>query len=176
MSTTLRIRQEPLRDGQYPIRLTLTPPNQPDIEDNATIGFALTQQEQNELRWYLEDYLTQGSSTPQVMVDQIEAMMAERGVELYEKMLEGSRGVQRIFDRVLDDLPELRVEISTGIAEAASIPWELMRDPSSDSPIALRVKSFVRVQSNPNLSFVTVPPADDDNPRVPRIKRTGRRG
>ena len=45
-------------------------------------------------------------------------------------------------------------EIASGIAEAASIPWELMRDPQSDSAIALRVRAFVRVQSNPNISFV----------------------
>ncbi len=65
-----------------------------------------------------------------------------------------------------EQLADLRVEITTGIAEAASIPWELMRDPQSDSPIALRVAAFVRVQSNPNISFVPRPPAPGMAERV----------
>ena len=41
-----------------------------------------------------------------------------------------------------------------------------MRDPETDSPISLRVESFVRVQSNPNISFVSVPPAQDGRIRL----------
>ncbi len=73
---------------------------------------------------------------------------------------------QEIWFAIREQLADLRVEIATGSAEAASIPWELMRDPQSDSPIALRVQSFVRVQSNPNLSFVPVPEAEDGRVRL----------
>jgi len=163
---TLVIRQDPLRDEKYPIRLTLKRPGQADLEAEASIEFALTPQEQEDLRWCLEDYLQNADVVEKVQIEQIENLMRRRGVELYENMLEGSRDVQRIFDRVLDQLPDLRIEINTGIAEAASIPWELMRDPQSDSAIALRVKSFVRVQSNPNLSFVRVPEADEGRVRL----------
>jgi hypothetical protein len=41
-----------------------------------------------------------------------------------------------------------------------------MRDPETDSPISLRVKSFVRVQSNPNIAFVSTPPAQDGRIRL----------
>ena len=41
-----------------------------------------------------------------------------------------------------------------------------MRDPESGSPIALRVNFFVRVQSNPNLSFIKVPEADNGRIRL----------
>ncbi len=163
---TLSIRQSAPVDGKYPISLTLKRPGQPELEAEAAIEFALTPQEQEELRWYLEDYLYKADIVEKVQVEQIERFMKDRGVQLYEKMLEGSRDVQRLFDKVLDELPDLRVEIKTGIVEAASIPWELMRDPQSDSPIAVRVKSFVRVQSNPNLSFVLVPEATDGRVRL----------
>ncbi len=163
---TLHIRQDPPVDGTYPIRLTLRRPGQADLEAEAKIEFSLTPQEQEDLRQYLEKYL----QLPRVMtaehVEQIEAMMHDRGVELYEKILEGSRDARRVFDRVLDELADLRIEIASGTAEAAAIPWELIREPQSDSPIAVRVRSFVRVQSSPNINFVSVPECDDGRVRL----------
>ncbi len=163
---TLQIRQRCAGEGNHTIRLTLKRPGQPDLEAEANIKFTLTPQEQEDLRWYLEDYLQRPESVEEVQVEQIEAWMKQRGIELYEGILEGNRDAQRLFDRVLDEVADLRIEITTGIAEAASIPWELMRDPQSDSAIALRVQAFVRVQSDPNLSFVPVPPAADGRLRL----------
>ena len=134
--TTLHIAQAAPQDGRYPIRLTLKRQGQPDLEATARIEFALTPQEREELRWYMEDYLQRAESVAEVQVEQVEAWMKRRGIELYERILEGSREVQRIFGRVLDELADLRVEIKSGVAEAASIPWELMREPQSDSAIA----------------------------------------
>ena len=91
---------------------------------------------------------------------------AGAGEELYTKVLAANLDTQAIWFAVREQLADLRVEITTGIAEAAAIPWELMRDPQSDSPIALRVRAFVRVQSNPNLSFVPVPPAAEGRIRL----------
>ncbi len=73
--TTLHIRQGPLRDGKYPITLTLKRPLQPDREAQADIEFALTPQEQEDLRWYMEDYLTRPESVADVQIAQIEACM-----------------------------------------------------------------------------------------------------
>lgn len=107
----LQIRQTPAGQGRHVIRLTLRRPGQPDLEGEATIAFSLSEQEQTDLRWYMEDYLLFGATAEQVVVEQVEAMMRARGIELYERILEGSRDVQRIFGRVLDDLAELRVMI-----------------------------------------------------------------
>ncbi len=88
------------------------------------------------------------------------------GEELYAKVLAADFDTQALWFAVREQLADLRIEIATGIVEAAAIPWELMRDPKADSPIALRVKSFVRVQSNPSISFVGVPPADEGRIRL----------
>ena len=61
-NTTLHIRQNDPDDGKYPVRLTLKRPPKPDLEAEAVIEFALTAQEQEELRWYLEDYLQRAES------------------------------------------------------------------------------------------------------------------
>lgn len=164
--TTLHIRQGSLREGKYPIRLTLKRPNQAELEAEAEIEFALTQQEQEDLRWYMEDYLMLAEAVEAVQIEQIEAWMKLRGEELYSKALAANRNTQAIWFAIREGLADLRVEIASGIAEAASIPWELMRDPESDSAIALRVQAFVRVQSNPNIAFISVPPAESGRVRL----------
>ena len=166
MTTILHIRQRPLQGGNYPITLTLRRSGQANLESEANIEFALTPQEQEELRWYMEDYLMRAELVAEVQVQQIEEWMKRRGEELYTKVLAANMDTQAVWFAVREQLADLRIEITTGIAEAASIPWELMRDPQSDSAIALRVQSFVRVQSDPNISFVPVPPADGGRVRL----------
>ncbi|HXY34545.1 MAG TPA: CHAT domain-containing protein [Planctomycetaceae bacterium] len=163
---TLHITQDAPRDGKYAIRLRLNQDGQPERTAEATIEFALTEQEQGDLRWYLEDYLLRADVVPAGTVQQVEAMMKSRGEELYDKVLAANRSAQNLWGAIRDQLADLRVEVASGIAEAASIPWELMRDPETDSPISLRVQSFVRVQSNPNISFVRVKPGDDGRIRL----------
>lgn len=163
---TLCIRQQPVNNGLYPIRLTLKCPGQPDMEAEANIDFALTDQQQQDLRWYMEDYLPQAETVEAVQIEQIEAMMKERGEQLYRQVLTANDNTQALWFSIRNQLADLRIEIATGIKEAANIPWELMRDPQSDSAIALRVKAFVRVQSNPNISFVPAPRSEDGRIRL----------
>lgn len=163
---TLHIRQDVPKDGHYPVRLTLKRAGQPDQEAEAKIQFVLTEQEQEDLRWYLEDYLQRAEAVEAVTVQQVEALMKTRGEELYTKVLAANGDTQALWFSIRNDLAHLRVEIAAGVAEAASIPWELMRDPKMDSPISLRVKSFVRVQSSPNISFVPVTPANGGRVRL----------
>ncbi|HJQ68509.1 MAG TPA: CHAT domain-containing protein [Blastocatellia bacterium] len=164
--STLHIRQDAPKDGRYPIRLTLTRHGQPSLEAEADVEFALTDQEQEDLRWYMEDYLRHPSPAEAVAAQQVEQLMKARGEELYKKALAANEDTQAIWFLIRNDVADLRVEIASGVAEAASIPWELMRDPKTDSPISLRVKAFVRVESRPSLAFVPVPPSQDGRIRL----------
>ena len=91
------------------------------------------------MRWYLEDYLVRAESVTGVHVEQIEGWMKQRGEELYRKVLRANDNTQDLWSSIRNHLADLRVEIATGVAEAAAIPWELMYEPKSDSPIATRV-------------------------------------
>jgi tetratricopeptide (TPR) repeat protein len=162
----LHIRQTPAGEGRHSVRLTLRRPDQPDLEGEATIAFSLSDQEQGDLRWYMEDYLQHADQVAAVAVEQVEALMQARGVELYRLVLAANLDTQAIWFAIREQLAALRIEVTTGVAEAASIPWELMRDPQSDSAVALRVKSFVRKQSNPSQGFTPVPPLDDGRIRL----------
>lgn len=165
-NATLHIRQTASGDDKHAILLTLKRPGKADLDAEVSIEFALTPPEQKDLRWYLEDYLQYAESVEEVHVEQIENLMKRRGEELYNRVLTANQNTQAIWFAIREQLADLRVEINTAVAEAASIPWELMRDPQSDSAIALRVKSFVRVQSTPNISFVGVPQANDGRVRL----------
>ena len=162
----LHIRQDQPADGFYPIRLTLKGDGQADLEAEAKIQFHLTEQEQTDLRWYLEDYLQHAGPAETIVAQQVESFIKTRGEELYEKVLAANNNTRALWYSIRNQVAELRVEVATGILEAASIPWELMRDPELKSPISLRVKSFVRVQSNPNIAFVPVPSSADGRVRL----------
>ncbi|AUB83639.1 CHAT domain-containing protein [Candidatus Thiodictyon syntrophicum] len=165
-SSVLHIRQADRIDGHYPIRLRLRCPDQPDLEAEARITFALTPQEQEDLRWYLEDYLQNPGAVEPVQIAQIESMLHSRGEDLYRQVLTANPDTQAIWFAIRNQLADLRIEIASGISGAAAIPWELMRDPALDCAIALRVRAFVRVQSNPSLSFIPIPPLDDGRIRL----------
>jgi len=165
-SCVLHIRQADRVDGHYPIRLRLRCPDQPELEAEARIAFALTPQEQEDLRWYLEDYLQNPGAVEPVQIAQIETMMRSRGEDLYRQVLTATPDTQAIWFAIRNQLADLRIEIASGISGAAAIPWELMRDPALDCAIALRVRAFVRVQSNPSLSFIPIPPLDDGRIRL----------
>ena len=162
----LQIRQKTLSTGQYEIELRLRSEGQADFEAQATIDFALNPQEQEDIRWYLEEYLQHADTAPAIQIEQIEIMMQQRGIELYNKVLTFNQNTQAIWFAIRNQLSDLRIEINSGVAEAAAIPWELMRDPQSDSAIAVRVNAFVRVQPNPNISFVRVPKSKDGRIRL----------
>src|ERR1700678_2526325 len=130
--TSIRIRQKAAAKGKHGIDLALKRPGKADREGHAEIEFALTPHEQEELRWYMEDYLQRAESVEEVQIEQIEAWMKQRGEELYNKVLDANQNTRAIWFAVREHLADLRIEIAAGIAEAASIPWELMRDPQSD--------------------------------------------
>jgi hypothetical protein len=81
----LHIRQDQPIDGFYPIRLTLKRDGQ-ELEAEAKIEFHLTEQEQNDLRWYLEDYLQHGGDAETLIAQQVESSIKTRGEELYQKV------------------------------------------------------------------------------------------
>jgi uncharacterized protein YoaH (UPF0181 family) len=120
LMTTLHVRQDAPHESQYSIRLTLKRAGQPDIEAEAKIEFALTEQEQKDLRWYLEDYLEHAEAIEAIAVEQIEEFMVTRGEDLYNKVLAANGDTQALWFSIRNDLADLRVEISTGVAEAIS--------------------------------------------------------
>jgi CHAT domain len=143
------------------LRLTQYADNQPDCyrvevalegdgpRQTATVRFqfALTQQEQENIRWYLEDYLQYLSDPAPQIAAKVEKRMAEIGIELFKAIFQANEDVRDLWATLRQNLNHTRVEILTDIAQAAVIPWELLRDPKTDTCLALRSPAFVRSYS-----------------------------
>lgn len=86
--------------------------------------------------------------------------MKEVGCELFQKLFDSSDVWQSARQR----LGDTRIEIETEL-EDALIPWELLRDPVPDLPLALSVSSFVRCHSRPALQ-PTAPKQAAGKPRI----------
>ena len=112
--------------------------------DEQVVTFPLNARDREDLRWYMEDYLQYPLDPAPAIARRIEARMDEIGTELYRAVLERSP----VWAAARDVLASTRVEIATGMEEATSIPWELMRDPESGVPLALKARAFVRSSTN----------------------------
>ncbi len=64
-------------------------------------------------------------------------------------MFQTSEKSRRIWAKLYEQLSDVRVEVVTGVREAAAIPWELIRDPHTDTVLTLRARAFVRTHDQP---------------------------
>ena len=108
--------------------------------------FTLSPQEAEDIRWYLEDYRIYPVDPAPKIAQRIERRMGEVGRELFKLVLAASD----VWDAVRRNLNGTRIEIETEV-EDALVPWELMRDPAADLPLALDVPAFVRCHGRPAL-------------------------
>ena len=139
----LRLRQTAEGDHRYKILV--------ELEDGAlrrtderSFTFELTPRDQEDLRWYMEDYLQYPLSPAPVIAQRIETRMDEIGADLFRLVLHGTT----VWGEVRNGLSDTRVEIVTGVQEATAILWELLRDPDSAAPLALQTQAFVRATHN----------------------------
>jgi hypothetical protein len=156
---TLRLTQSSIGPDQYRAELALEGDGPARQTATADFTFQLTAQDQEDLRWYLEDYLQTPHDPAPTIAARIEAQMVALGRQLFQQVFDATAGTQRLWARLYDRLDATRVEIVTGLQEATAIPWELLRDPLTDVPLALRAAAFVRSHSEP------VQP-----PKIPRSK------
>ncbi|MGC1374962.1 MAG: CHAT domain-containing protein [Anaerolineales bacterium] len=143
---TLRLTQLTLRENCYRVEIRFG--DEPPIP--AEFDFEMTNQDCAYIRWYLESFLQYPMEPAPQMARRIEERMREIGVELFEKIFCG-RDAMRLWGRLqVIGLGNLRVEIVSGVWDAAAIPWELLRDPETDTPLALEALAFVRASVNPS--------------------------
>jgi tetratricopeptide (TPR) repeat protein len=116
------------------------------LRETRPFSFALSTQEAENIRWYLEDYRVYPVEPTPKTAKRIEQRMGEIGRELFQLVLAGSD----VWEAVRGRLADTRIEIETEL-EDALVPWELIRDPVADLPLALAVPAFVRCHSKPAL-------------------------
>ena len=66
------------------------------------------------------------------------------GHELFNGLFAANTRTLRLWGKIAERLDDLRVEIVTDAEGATALPWELLRDPDTDTALALHAQSFVR--------------------------------
>ena len=144
---TLRFTQQAgSQPDNYLVQVELTGEGLIRQTASARFGFALSGQDLEDLRWYLEDYLQYPFDPAPKTAARVEKRMAEIGTELFRALFHADDDARDLWATLRARLNDTRVEIVTGVREATSIPWELIRDPKTDMPLALRARAFVRAQ------------------------------
>jgi tetratricopeptide (TPR) repeat protein len=144
---TLRLNHVAVSAGQHQVEATFQKDGQPLQTAASPLSFALSSQDQEDVRWYLEDYLQYPLDPAPTVAERIERRMAEIGKELFRGIFQQNDDAKKLWAAALPQLNNIRVEIIAEAGEAATIPWELIRDPKTGVLLALRVPSFVRASS-----------------------------
>lgn len=147
----LRIRQHAVAEGRHRVEIDLLGDGAPRAA-TSTFDFRLSPQDEEDLRWYLEDFLQYPQEPAATIARRIEGLMSEVGTKLFAGVFQANDDARDVWSRVRERLGETRIEIVTGVTEAASIPWELLREPKTAAALALSAHSFVRAQPNTALA------------------------
>jgi tetratricopeptide (TPR) repeat protein len=146
---TLRLTQTPESEGRYRVEVTLEGDGLPRQTATAGFDFAFGAQDGEDLRWYLEDYLQHPLEPAPRIAERVEQRMAEVGTALFRAVFQSGDDARDLWATLRTALSDTRVEVVTGVREAATVPWELLRDPTTNTPLALRARSFVRAHPQP---------------------------
>ncbi len=147
--SVLRLAQSLDSEGKYRVELTYNGPGDPLPPAVSHFPFDLSKEEREDLRWYFEDYLQHPIDPTPKIAARIEQWMESKGEELFTKLFKANEDTSLFWAAIRQDLQNTRIEVSSGVHEAASIPWELLRDPYTGTLPALRAGAFVRTHSSP---------------------------
>jgi len=145
----LRLTQTNTGADSYRVEVAVERAGSSRMTATSEFKFALTPQEREDMRWYFEDYLQYPIEPAPKIAGRIEGRLEELGKELFRSIFQSGEDARDLWATVRSDIDRYRVEVVTGIHEAASIPWELIRDPKTDTSLALRAEAFVRSHPTP---------------------------
>lgn len=106
-----------------------------DDDDTGNLDFAnpITNDDYQEMRWYLETYSAMYTAEPdELRAKRIAEQLPRWGEALFDAVFWQNRTAQRMLERLQDDDEEKRsVIISAVFPQILSLPWELLKDPTS---------------------------------------------
>ncbi|HEY6413740.1 MAG TPA: CHAT domain-containing protein [Edaphobacter sp.] len=145
----LRLTQTNTGVDSYRVEVALERTGSSRQTATSEFKFSLTAQEREDMRWYFEDYLQYPIEPAPKIAGRIENRLEEIGKELFRSIFQSGDDARDLWATIRSEIDRYRVEVVTGVQEAASIPWELIRDPKTDTSLALRAEAFVRSHPTP---------------------------
>ncbi|MGA8139653.1 MAG: CHAT domain-containing protein [Desulfobaccales bacterium] len=145
----LRLTNFAEAQDSYRIEVALKGKGLPRQTVTIRFAFQLAPQDQEDLRWYLEDYIENPHDPAPKIAARIERRLAEIGKELFKAIFQAHDDARDLWANLRPHLKDTRVEVVTEVRESTLIPWELIRDPKTDTPLTLKARSFVRSHPQP---------------------------
>jgi hypothetical protein len=133
---TLRLKQARIDEEHYRIELEIEDAQRRRQSAVAKVQVALSDQDREEIRWYMEDFLRYPFDPNPRIAAGVEQRMQDLGRDLFTQLFEATRDTRKLWDKLCDSLSDARVEIAAEAQEAAAIPWELLRPRYLSSPEA----------------------------------------
>lgn len=124
------------------------------------IGFAspFSAAEREDLRWYLEDYLTAPFAVYEQRGQAIQAKLAEWGRALFDAVFGAGKPGRDAYLQSREGPCELVLRSSS--PGFLSLPWELLQDPQRPTPLALELSAIDRTLVAAGAA-ATVPPGPE---------------
>ena len=139
----LRIIDREVAEGRRRVEVLFTPEG--GIPRAAVSAFQYSADASNSelVRWYLEEYPEFTAYPAPAVAKDAETRLAVTGEDLFRKVFSPGDAAG-VWSRLVDDLAGVRVEVDTDPADGSGLPWELLRDPGTGTPMALGAREFVR--------------------------------
>lgn len=141
VTATLRLHQSPSAGGRHQVEVQLEGAGAP-VQGTVEFGFSVLAADAEAVRWYLEDSLEVPPDP--VLTTGVERRLADLGTGLFTAVFGTDPVGHQAWTAIRNRLATVRVEVSASVPAAQLLPWELLRDPASDTPVAVQVASFVR--------------------------------
>ena len=119
-------------------------------------------EEEESIRWYLEDYRKFPFEPGQSIAKNIARCVRELGEQLFDQLFDASREGRDLWGLLDKNLESTRIEIAAERSRWV-FPWEILWNPLDIMPVACRAASFVRA------GFVASMPAASKPSSVIRI-------
>jgi hypothetical protein len=142
-SFLLRIAQSRAMHG-YQLNVNLFHIGVPHGSATVEFGFAMTPQDHEDIRWYLEDFIERYEEPAPAIAAAVEERLARLGSSLFDAAFSSSPSLAHVWAAVADNLADTRIEVRTDSGQEEMLPWELLRRAPTAPPIAVEASEFVR--------------------------------
>src|SRR3954447_21377609 len=155
MSDRLLVEEQP--DGE--VRVSLRRSGQEIAEPGAPVAFPppFTEAEREDLRWYLEDYLRAPYAVYEERGQEIQGRLRGWGEALFAALFGAGKPGRDLYLQAREGTPELA--FLSHSSSFLGLPWELLKDPERELPLALAMPAFDRTLRVAGAA-VSLPPGD----------------
>jgi tetratricopeptide (TPR) repeat protein len=106
----------------------------------------LSPRDHGEIRWYLEDFREFPQEPAPAVAARCASRLRELGEELFTALFGGTAEARALWGALSRrGLDAIQVEIDVDLDDMVPVPFELLRDPDSDTVLALAAQSFAYV-------------------------------